>query len=80
MGDTARPVEGRPDQEEQAQLITRTGNGPTVEGEAELLAAEYGPADMAGVYQGLGEQPVADQDDEPAVDEAPAEGGKDASA
>jgi len=29
MGDTPRPVDGRPDQYEQAQLIRRTGNGPT---------------------------------------------------
>ncbi|MCX4705639.1 hypothetical protein [Streptomyces sp. NBC_01373] len=82
MGDTARPVEGRPDQDEQARLITRTGNGPTVDDEVELLAAEYGPADMAGVFSGSGE-PAADVDQDEAevpVDEAPAEGGKDASA
>jgi hypothetical protein len=82
MGDTARPVEGRPDQVEQAHLITRTGNGPTVEDEVELLAAEYGPADMAGVFSRPSAPPAdADQDEaEVPVDEAPAEGGKDASA
>lgn len=88
MGDTARPVEGRPDQEEQARLITRTGNGPTVDTEAELLEAEYGPADMSGVYQGPG-KPAGDVDqddaaepagapgaDETPADQEPAEGGQ----
>ncbi|WP_327725716.1 hypothetical protein [Streptomyces europaeiscabiei] len=82
MGDTARPVEGRPDQDEQARLITRTGNGPTVDDEVELLEAEYGPADMAGVFS-RSSAPAADGDQDEAevpVDEAPAEGGKDASA
>jgi hypothetical protein len=76
MGDSERPVEGRPDQDEQAALIRRTGNGPTVPNEVELLEAEYGPADMAGVYQGRGEQPAVGETREPAVDEAPAEGEK----
>lgn len=81
MGDIERPVEGRHDQVEQSHLIRRTGNGPTVDNEVELLAAEYGPADMAGVFSRSSEPPADDQDeaDQP-VDEAPAEGGKDASA
>ncbi|WP_405674911.1 hypothetical protein OG292_03315 [Streptomyces sp. NBC_01511] len=52
MGDIERPVEGRPDQEEQARLIRRTGNGPTVGDEQELLAARFGAPDMAGTYRG----------------------------
>lgn len=82
MGDIERPVEGRHDQVEQSHLIRRTGNGPTVPNESELLAAEYGPADMAGVFSRSSE-PAADGDQDEAeqpVDEAPAEGGKDASA
>ncbi|AQW55306.1 hypothetical protein ACIQPP_05655 [Streptomyces violaceusniger] len=81
MGDTARPVEGRPDQEEQAGLIRRTGNGPTVDNETELLEAEYGPADMAGVFSGASAAAadVDDQDAEP-VDGTPAKGWKDDSA
>jgi hypothetical protein len=63
MGDTARPVEGRPDQTEQAQLIRRTANGPTVDNEAELLAELYGPPDMAGVYSGPGLAADGNQDD-----------------
>lgn len=86
MGDIERPVEGRPDQDEQARLITRTGNGPTVDDEAALLEAEYGPADMAGVFSRTSEPAAADQDeaeapvDEAPADEAPAEGGKDGDA
>lgn len=78
MGDIARPVEGRPDQDEQALLITRTGNGPTVENEVELLEAEYGPADMSGVFPGSGEPVVEgeldhEDDAEAPVEDAPAE-------
>ncbi|WP_330349696.1 hypothetical protein [Streptomyces sp. NBC_00582] len=75
MGDTERPIPERlGDQHEQAQHLTRTGNGPTVPDEAELLAAVHGPADMAGFYTG---PKVADQDDEPAeatTDEPAVEG------
>lgn len=59
MGDTPRPVDGRPDQYEQAQLIRRTGNGPTVDGEEELLRERFGTPDMAGVYRGT-DAPAAD--------------------
>ena len=63
MGDTERPIPERDgDQEAQAQQLVRTGNGPTVDNESELLAEQYGPADMAG-YHSLPEP--ADQDDEP---------------
>jgi hypothetical protein len=84
MGDTERPIPERlGDQHEQAQHLTRTGNGPTVEDEQRLLAEQYGAPDMAGFYSGpdLADQ-VADesteddeQDHEPAAegDAAPAE-------
>lgn len=90
MGDV-RPIPERlGDQHEQAQHLTRTGNGPTVDGEAELLAEVYGAPDMAGFYTGpeLADDEPVDQDDEAAADEpadstsgeaAPAEDG-DASA
>lgn len=78
MGDTERPVPERlGDQDEQAAHLVRTGNGPTVENEQELLAEQYGPADMAGYHTGS-DAAVDDQDDEPgqadepAVDDAPA--------
>ncbi|WP_329032270.1 hypothetical protein OIE71_04815 [Streptomyces sp. NBC_01725] len=61
MGDTERPVEGRPDQDEQAALIRRTGNGPTVSDEQQLLAARFGPADMAGTFHGSDAPAEADQ-------------------
>lgn len=68
MGDTERPAPERlGDQDEQAAHLTRTGNGPTVEDEAALLEAAYGPADMAGHYTG-GEAEGAEltgADDEP---------------
>ncbi|MCU8589914.1 hypothetical protein [Streptomyces sp. A13(2022)] len=73
MGDTERPVPERlGDQEEQAQHLVRTGNGPTVEDEAALLAEAYGPADMAGYHTGP-EVAVDDQDDKP----EPADGAED---
>ncbi|MEV5911054.1 hypothetical protein AB0M00_19400 [Streptomyces chartreusis] len=85
MGDTARPIPERlGDQEAQAQHLVRTGNGPTVDNESELLAEVHGPADMAGYHTG---PELADQDDvddsEPAAeDDAPAaetaEGGESA--
>lgn len=34
----------------QAQLLTETGNGPTLANEEELLAAKFGPPNQAGVY------------------------------
>ncbi|MGW0015755.1 hypothetical protein ACWDVX_39170 [Streptomyces tendae] len=64
MGDTERPVpEWLGDQEEQAAHLVRTGNGPTVEDEQQLLAEQYGPADMAGYHSGS-DAAVDDQDDE----------------
>ncbi|MFJ9468318.1 hypothetical protein [Streptomyces caniferus] len=67
MGQEERPVEGRPDQEEQARLIRRTGNGPTVENEEALLRERFGAPDMAGVFHTSDAD--ADQDDEaPAAD------------
>ncbi|MEW1867054.1 hypothetical protein AB0420_02450 [Streptomyces caelestis] len=71
MGDTERPIPEREgDQEEQAQHLTRTGNGPTVDGESELLAERHGRPDMSGVYSG---PELVDQDDaEPADDTAEA--------
>ncbi|MEV6836759.1 hypothetical protein AB0N17_20005 [Streptomyces sp. NPDC051133] len=85
MGDTERPIPERlGDQEEQAAHLVRTGNGPTVEGEAELLAEQYGSPDMAGFYTGpeladqVADEPAGDgdQDDEQpaAAGDAPAEG------
>jgi hypothetical protein len=78
MGDTERPTPERlGDQEEQAQRLTRTGNGPTVDNESELLAEQYGAPDMAGHYTASdavdqdGEQPEgepADQGDTAAAD------------
>ncbi|MFG2458167.1 hypothetical protein ACGFWE_14000 [Streptomyces sp. NPDC048523] len=66
MGDTERPIPDRlADQHEQAQHLTRTGNGPTVPNEEELLAEAHGPADMAGFYTG---PELVDQDAEPAAD------------
>lgn len=72
MGDTERPIPERlGDQEEQAAHLVRTGNGPTVDDEVELLAEQYGPADMAGFHTGPA---VADQDDEAPADEPADEG------
>jgi hypothetical protein len=68
MGDTERPIPERDgDQEAQAQQLVRTGNGPTVDNESELLAEQYGPADMAGFYSRP--EPTG-QTDEPAEDDA----------
>ncbi|WP_431784315.1 hypothetical protein [Streptomyces chumphonensis] len=62
MGDTERPVEGRPeDQDAQAQHLRRTGNGPTEPREAELLRERFGTPDMAGVYIA----PEAAREDQP---------------
>ncbi|MFF7171079.1 hypothetical protein [Streptomyces pseudovenezuelae] len=72
MGDTDRPIPERlGDQEEQAQHLVRTVNGPTVDDEVELLAEQYGPADMAGFHTGPA---VADQGDEADADEPADEG------
>lgn len=68
MGDE-RPIPERlGDQHEQAQHLRRTGNGPTVDGEAELLAAVHGAPNMAGFYT---RPELVDQDD---ATEAPTEG------
>lgn len=67
MGDT-RPIPERDgDQEEQARHLVSTGNGPTVENEAELLAERFGRPDMAGVYRGPELAATVDDqaDDEP---------------
>ncbi|MFF7476691.1 peptidoglycan-binding protein [Streptomyces sp. NPDC008092] len=45
-----RPIEDDISQDRQAQLLTSTGNGPTVGNEEDLLAAEFGPADSRGIY------------------------------
>nr|WSS66723.1 hypothetical protein OG284_36875 [Streptomyces sp. NBC_01177] len=51
MSDIARPVPDRTgDQEAQAQHLQPTGNGPTVNDEQALLAAEFGDPDAAGFY------------------------------
>ncbi|MET9729224.1 hypothetical protein ABZZ79_00735 [Streptomyces sp. NPDC006458] len=69
MGDTERPIPERlGDQEEQAQHLVRTGNGPTVDDEQALLAQVHGAPDMAGFYSG----PEAAVD-EGADQDAPAE-------
>ncbi|RPK74446.1 hypothetical protein [Streptomyces sp. ADI95-17] len=49
------------DQDEQAQHLIRTGNGPTVDDEQALLAAQHGAPDMAGFYVGpeVGDQVAA---------------------
>ncbi|WP_405911376.1 hypothetical protein OG529_04460 [Streptomyces longwoodensis] len=53
MGDTDRPIPERlGDQEEQAAHLVRTGNGPTVDNEQQLLAEQFGPADMSGYFTG----------------------------
>ncbi|MFF1498718.1 hypothetical protein ACFVZR_02275 [Streptomyces sp. NPDC058316] len=60
-----RPIPDRlGDQHEQAQHLTRTGNGPTVDDEQALLAAQHGMPDMAGYCTGPElAAPGADQDD-----------------
>jgi hypothetical protein len=51
VGDTERPIPERDgDQDEQAAHLVRTGNGPTVDDEQQLLDERYGPADMSGFY------------------------------
>lgn len=52
MSAEARPVpeDGLMDQDEQARLLVRTGDGVAAENETELLEAEWGPADEHGVY------------------------------
>jgi hypothetical protein len=47
-----RPVIASSDQNQtaQAELLRRTGNGPTDPLELKLLAAEFGPADENGVF------------------------------
>ncbi|MFI1467654.1 hypothetical protein [Streptomyces wuyuanensis] len=68
MGDTARPIPERlGDQDEQAAHLVRTGNGPTVDDEAELLAQVHGAPDMAGYYTAP-EVAVDEAVDEPAED------------
>ncbi|MFE9624304.1 hypothetical protein [Streptomyces sp. NPDC006527] len=66
MGDTERPIPERlGDQDDQAQHLTRTGNGPTVDEESELLAEQFGTPDMAGHYTGPetgGDQDAAAED------------------
>lgn len=44
------PTDGIMDQDEQARLLVRTGDGVAPQNEAELLEAEWGPADKHGVY------------------------------
>ncbi|MET9096254.1 hypothetical protein ABZX72_29665 [Streptomyces cyaneofuscatus] len=77
MDDMARPTPERlGDQEEQAAHLVRTGNGPTVDNEGELLAQVHGAPDMAGFYTGPGladglTSESADQDDQGDEPEAP---------
>lgn len=53
MSQEERPIPDRlEDQEAQAQHLRRTGNGPTIHNETELLAAVHGSPDMAGYYTG----------------------------
>ncbi|MGW4300439.1 hypothetical protein ACWEHT_11740 [Streptomyces sp. NPDC004646] len=67
MGETERPIPERlGDQHEQAQHLTRTGNGPTVDTEGELLAEAYGAPDMSGFYTGPALAAADDQDDQDA--------------
>ncbi|MFE9810718.1 hypothetical protein [Streptomyces sp. NPDC005548] len=87
MGDTERPIPERlGDQHEQALHLTRTGNGPTVDNEAELLAQVHGPADMAGFYvgpgfvDGLSADEPADQDEAAADEPADSTSGEAAAA
>lgn len=78
MGDTERPIPERlGDQEDQAQHLVRTGNGPTVDDEQALLAQVHGAPDMAGFYNGpelVADEPAeaepVDRDDAAAVDTA----------
>jgi hypothetical protein len=67
-----RPIEDDITQDRQAQLLTSTGNGPTVGNEEELLAAEFGPADDNGVYGA----PTADTDGAPDTGDGPRALGK----
>lgn len=41
-------------QEEQEENLRRTGNGPTVENEEELLREKFGAPDANGVYGAAG--------------------------
>ncbi|EPH40840.1 hypothetical protein ABT390_36515 [Streptomyces aurantiacus] len=50
MSDTDRPVEADLDQDEQAEQLVETDNGPTVADETDLLETEFGAADMTGTY------------------------------
>ncbi|ESU46504.1 hypothetical protein K7395_24670 [Streptomyces filamentosus] len=65
MSQEERPVEGQPDQEEQAALLRRTDNGPTVDIEEELLRERFGTPDMTGVFA----TPDATEDERPETDE-----------
>jgi hypothetical protein len=56
-----RPIEDDITQQRQAALLTSTGNGPTVDNEEELLAAEFGPANDHGIYGA----PDTDSEDTP---------------
>ncbi|UTN93037.1 hypothetical protein SEA_MARKY_34 [Streptomyces phage Marky] len=52
MSDVARPVpeDGVMDQDEQASLLVRTGDGVAVPDEEAELTAEWGEPDANGVY------------------------------
>lgn len=56
-----RPLDasGEHRQDEQAELITNTDNGPTDDDEEQVLAELYGPPDADGIYGPHGEE--ADQ-------------------
>jgi hypothetical protein len=78
MGDTARPIPERlGDQDEQAVHLVRTGNGPTVDDEPELLAQVHGAPDMAGFHSAPDAaegEAAEDVDGEGAEQDAAAEG------
>lgn len=57
-----RPIEEDISQARQAQFLKRTGNGPTVDNEEQLLTAAFGPADENGVYGAHGPTDTADGD------------------
>ena len=66
-----RPIEEDISQDRQAALLTRTGNGPTVGNEEELLAERYGPANEFGIYGA----PDTDEDGDGEGGEGPDTGG-----
>ncbi|MFJ3699482.1 hypothetical protein ACIPW9_36060 [Streptomyces sp. NPDC090052] len=58
MGKT-RPTDSDPTQEQQAALLTESGNAPTVDNEAQLLADVFGEPDANGVYGAIADGSAA---------------------